>query len=34
MAALIVLRHRTNIVKLARGEESRVGEKKVARPPP
>ena len=34
MAALIVLRHRANIAKLARGEESRIGEKKAARPPP
>src|SRR5690348_10435135 len=28
MAALIVLRHRANIAKLARGEESRIGDKK------
>lgn len=34
MAALIVLRHRANIAKLARGEESRIGDKKAARPPP
>jgi glycerol-3-phosphate acyltransferase PlsY len=33
MSALIVLRHRTNIAKLARGEESRIGDKKAARPP-
>lgn len=32
MAALIVLRHRANIAKLLRGEESRIGEKKAARP--
>jgi glycerol-3-phosphate acyltransferase PlsY len=32
MSALIVLRHRTNIAKLARGEESRIGDKKAARP--
>lgn len=29
MSLLIVLRHRANIAKLARGEESRIGEKKV-----
>jgi len=34
MAALIVLRHRANIAKLARGEESRIGDKKAARAPP
>jgi glycerol-3-phosphate acyltransferase PlsY len=34
MAALIVLRHRANIAKLARGEEGRIGEKKAARAPP
>jgi glycerol-3-phosphate acyltransferase PlsY len=28
MSVLLVVRHRTNIVKLARGEESRIGEKK------
>jgi glycerol-3-phosphate acyltransferase PlsY len=33
MSALIVLRHRANIAKLARGEESRIGDKKAARPP-
>ncbi|HUL97806.1 MAG TPA: glycerol-3-phosphate 1-O-acyltransferase PlsY [Usitatibacter sp.] len=30
MSVLLVLRHRTNIVKLLRGEESRIGEKKAA----
>jgi acyl phosphate:glycerol-3-phosphate acyltransferase len=30
MAVLLVVRHRTNIVKLARGEESRIGAKKDA----
>jgi acyl phosphate:glycerol-3-phosphate acyltransferase len=34
MTTLVVLRHRANIVKLARGEESRIGGKKVTRPPP
>jgi glycerol-3-phosphate acyltransferase PlsY len=34
MTALVVLRHRANIVKLARGEESRIGGKKATRPPP
>jgi len=34
MAALLVLRHRANIVKLLRGEESRVGEKKAVHPSP
>ncbi|HUJ00899.1 MAG TPA: glycerol-3-phosphate 1-O-acyltransferase PlsY [Usitatibacter sp.] len=34
MAVLLVLRHRGNIVKLARGEESRIGEKKAAQPAP
>ena len=29
MSVLIVLRHRANIAKLARGEESRIGEKKA-----
>lgn len=33
MAALIVLRHRANIAKLARGEERRIGAKKAARSP-
>ncbi len=32
MAAILLARHRTNIAKLARGEESRIGEKKAARP--
>ena len=32
MAALLVLRHRANIGKLMRGEESRIGEKKPATP--
>ena len=30
MAVLLVVRHRSNIVKLARGEESRIGAKKAA----
>jgi glycerol-3-phosphate acyltransferase PlsY len=30
MSILLVLRHRANIVKLLRGEESRIGEKKAA----
>ena len=34
MAALILLRHRANIAKLLRGEESRIGEKKAARTAP
>jgi glycerol-3-phosphate acyltransferase PlsY len=34
MAALLVLRHRANIGKLLRGEESRVGEKKAVQPSP
>ena len=34
MAALLVLRHRGNIAKLLRGEESRIGEKKAAQPAP
>ena len=34
MAAMIVLRHRANIAKLARGEESRIGDKKATRPSP
>jgi glycerol-3-phosphate acyltransferase PlsY len=29
MSVIVVLRHRANIVKLARGEESRIGEKKA-----
>ena len=33
MAALLVLRHRTNLAKLVRGEESRIGEKKKAAQP-
>ena len=28
MSAILIARHRANIVKLARGEESRIGEKK------
>lgn len=31
MAAVLLARHRANMVKLARGEESRIGEKKAAR---
>lgn len=34
MAALLVVRHRANIGKLLRGEESRVGEKKAVQPSP
>ncbi|HSN19674.1 MAG TPA: glycerol-3-phosphate 1-O-acyltransferase PlsY [Usitatibacter sp.] len=34
MAVLLVVRHRTNIGKLLRGEESRVGAKKAAQSPP
>jgi len=34
MAALLVLRHRSNIAKLVRGEESRIGRKKAAQPSP
>ena len=34
MALLIVARHRANIAKLLRGEESRIGEKKAARTAP
>ncbi len=34
MAALLVLRHRGNIAKLARGEEGRIGEKKAPAPSP
>ncbi len=33
MAALLILRHRTNLAKLVRGEESRIGEKKKAAQP-
>jgi glycerol-3-phosphate acyltransferase PlsY len=33
MAALLVLRHRVNLAKLVRGEESRIGEKKKAAQP-
>jgi glycerol-3-phosphate acyltransferase PlsY len=29
MSVILVARHRTNIVKLARGEESRIGQKKA-----
>jgi glycerol-3-phosphate acyltransferase PlsY len=32
MSVLVIVRHRTNIVKLARGEESRIGEKKKEAP--
>jgi glycerol-3-phosphate acyltransferase PlsY len=28
MSVILIARHRTNIVKLARGEESRIGRKK------
>jgi glycerol-3-phosphate acyltransferase PlsY len=34
MAVLIVARHRANIAKLLRGEESRIGDKKAARTAP
>ena len=34
MALLLLLRHRANIAKLVRGEESRIGEKKEAQPVP
>lgn len=34
MAVLLVARHRANIVKLARGEEGRIGEKKAAEAAP
>jgi acyl phosphate:glycerol-3-phosphate acyltransferase len=33
MGVLVVVRHKANIVKLARGEESRIGEKKKDAPP-
>jgi glycerol-3-phosphate acyltransferase PlsY len=33
MAALLILRHRVNLAKLVRGEESRIGEKKKAAQP-
>ena len=33
MAVLLVVRHRSNIAKLARGEESRIGAKKPEAPP-
>jgi glycerol-3-phosphate acyltransferase PlsY len=32
MGVILVLRHRANIVKLVRGKESRIGEKKAAAP--
>ena len=34
MALVLLARHRSNIAKLVRGEESRIGEKKGARPAP
>jgi glycerol-3-phosphate acyltransferase PlsY len=34
MALLLLARHRANIAKLARGEESRIGEKKAAQTSP
>ena len=32
MSVILIVRHKANIVKLARGEESRIGEKKAATP--
>jgi glycerol-3-phosphate acyltransferase PlsY len=32
MGVILIVRHKANIVKLARGEESRIGEKKASVP--